>query len=56
MGESTVAYKVLVRRFDGKTYLEELIGNGIMILKWILSKWDGDAFISIVTETGGRLL
>jgi hypothetical protein len=33
MADSTVAYKVLVRRPDGNTYLEDLTGDGRIILK-----------------------
>ena len=32
MADSTVALKVLVRRPDGKTYLEDLNGEGIIII------------------------
>jgi hypothetical protein len=38
MAESTVAYKVLVRRSERPTWKT---GDGRIILKWIFSKWDG---------------
>ena len=47
-GESTVTYKVLVRRPDGKTYLEDVKGDGRIILKWIFNKWEREGWVGFI--------
>jgi hypothetical protein len=47
-GESTVTYKVLVRRPDGKTYLEDVNGDGRIILKWIFNKWEREGWVGFI--------
>ena len=40
MGESRVAYRVLVGKPEGKNYLEDPDLVGRIILKWVFKKWD----------------
>jgi hypothetical protein len=45
VGDRRVAYRVLVGRLEGKRHLEYLAVEGIIILKWIFKKWDGEAWM-----------
>jgi hypothetical protein len=40
MGEMRSAYKVFVRKPEGRDYLEGIGIDGRIILKWILGKYD----------------
>ena len=42
-GRGRGACRVLVGRPEGRKYLEDLDGDGRVILKWIFKKWDGKA-------------
>jgi hypothetical protein len=59
MGERRGSYRVFVGRPEGKNHLENLgIDEGI-ILKWILKKWDWEAWTALIwlrTVTGGGRL
>jgi hypothetical protein len=53
------ACRGLVGRHEGRDRLEDLGISGRIILKWIIKKWDGEAFTALLwhrTGTGSRLL
>ena len=41
-GDRRGAYRILVRRLEGKIHLEDLGVDGGDILKWIFMKWGGE--------------
>jgi hypothetical protein len=56
MGDRRGSYRVFVRRANGKDHLENLSMDGRIILRWIFSKWDGEAWTGLTwlrTGTGG---
>jgi hypothetical protein len=59
MGEGTGAYRVLVGRPEGRRTLGRPRRRWRIILKWILKKWDGEAWTGLIwlrIGTGGGLL
>ena len=49
----------MVGRLEGKRPLEDLGVDGSAIIKWILKKWDGEAWAGLIwlrIGTGGRTL
>jgi len=59
MGDRRGAYRVFVGRPEGKYHLENLGTDGRIILKWILKKWDWEAWTALIWlrigTGGGRL-
>jgi len=59
MGERRGAYRVLVRKLEGKTPLGRTRRRRKNILSWTSRKWDGRAWASLVwiwTRTDGKAL
>jgi len=42
------ACRGLVGKHEGRDHLEELGISGRIILKWIVKKWDGEAFTALL--------
>jgi hypothetical protein len=52
------ASRVVVGRPNGKNYLEDLGIDGRVLLKWIVQKWDEEAWTGLICRkerTGGGL-
>ena len=59
MADRRGAYRVLVGKPEGRNHLEDLGIDGRTILKWILEKWDGEAWTELLwcgIGIGSRLL
>jgi hypothetical protein len=59
MGEKRNAYRLLVGKPEGKSHYEDKDVDGLIILGWILERWDGVMWTGLVwlrIGTGGELL
>jgi len=48
MGKRRGAYRVLVRRPEGKRPFARPGRNGMIIMKWVLKKWDMEVWIGFI--------
>jgi hypothetical protein len=59
MGDRRCTGRVLVGKSDVKSYLDDVDIDGKIILKWILKKWNWEAWAGLIwlrTGTGGGSL
>jgi hypothetical protein len=59
IGDRRVAYRALVEKPEGKGHLKDPGVDGRIILNWIFSKSDGEAWTGLIrlrVETSGGLL
>jgi hypothetical protein len=59
MGEKRNAYRLLVRKAEGKNHCEDQDVGGWIILGWIMERWDGvmwTGFVWLNIGTGKELL
>jgi hypothetical protein len=48
MGGQRGAYRILLVRRDGKRPLGRHRRRGMIILKWVFNKWDGEAWTGLL--------
>jgi len=59
VGDRRSAYRVLVRKSEGKSYLKDVGIDGRILLKWVLTNWNckaGTGLTWLSIETGSGLL